>query len=75
MSKCALYRKMMQYGIKLSIKLPSETNINFVNSYLKSVVFLVKSITFTIFQLRLRYFVLKIVLVLNILPKFGLACF
>ena len=39
MSKCALYSKMMQYGIKLSKKHPSETNINFVNSYLKSVVF------------------------------------
>ena len=27
---------MMQYGIKLSTKHPSETNNNFENSYLKS---------------------------------------
>ena len=46
MSKCALYRKMMQYGIKLSTKHPSETNNNFENSYLKSVNVSVKSITF-----------------------------
>ena len=37
---------MMQYGIKLSTKHPSETNNNFENSYLKSVIFSVKSITF-----------------------------
>ena len=30
---------------------------------------------FTIFQLRLRYFVIKILLVLNILPILGSACF
>ena len=42
LSKCALYRKMMQYGIKLSTKHPSETNSNFENSYLKSVIFSVK---------------------------------
>ena len=29
LSKCALYRKMMQYGIKLSIEHRSETNFNF----------------------------------------------
>ena len=45
MSKGALYRKMMQYGIKLSTKHLSETNNNFENSYLKSVIFSVKSIT------------------------------
>ena len=75
LSKCALYGKMMQYGIKSSTKHPSETDNNFEKSYLKSVIFSVKSIIFTIFQLRLRYFVIKIVLVLNILPKFGSACF
>ena len=32
MSKGALYRKMMQYGIKLSTKHPSEANNNFENS-------------------------------------------
>ena len=34
LSKCALYRKMMQYGIKLRTKHPSDTNNNFENSYL-----------------------------------------
>ena len=42
LSKYALYRKMMQYGIKLSTKHPSETNNNFENSYLKSIIFLIK---------------------------------
>ena len=37
---------MMQYGIKLSTKHPSETNNNFENSYLKSVNVSVKGITF-----------------------------
>ena len=46
MSKCALYRKMMQYGIKLSTKQPSETKNNFENSYLKSIIFTVKNRTF-----------------------------
>ena len=67
-SKGALYRKMMQYGVKLSTKHPSETNKNFENSYLFG-----KNRPFTIFQIRLRYFVNKIVLVLNIFPIFGLA--
>ena len=66
---------MMQYGIKVSSKHPSETKNNFENSYLKSIIFSVKIELFTIFQLRLRYFVIKIVLVLNILPIFGSACF
>ena len=48
---------MMQYGIKLSTKQPSETNNNFKNSYLKSIIFLI--ILFTIFQVRLRYIVSK----------------
>ena len=34
-----------------------------------------KNFFFTIFQLRLRYFVIKIILTLNILPILGLACF
>ena len=33
---------MMHYGIKLSTKHPSETNNNFVNSNLKSIIYLVK---------------------------------
>ena len=39
LSKCTLYRKMLQYGIKLSTKHPSETNNNFENTYLKSIIF------------------------------------
>ena len=35
MLKDALYCKMMQYGIKLSAKHPSDTNNNFENVYLK----------------------------------------
>ena len=33
------FRKMMQYGIKLSTEHPSETNNNYENSYLKSIIF------------------------------------
>ena len=39
LSKCALYRKMMLYGIKLSTEHWSETTINFKKSYLKSLIF------------------------------------
>ena len=39
LSNRALYRKMMQYGIKLSTNHPSETNNNFEISYLKSIIF------------------------------------
>ena len=42
----AQYRKLMQYGLNLSTKHPSETNNNFENSYLKSIIVLVKYITF-----------------------------
>ena len=75
LSKCALYLKMMQYWIKLSTKHPSETNHNFENSSLKSIIFCIKIKLFTIFKLRLRYFVIKIILMLNILPILGLVCF
>ena len=61
LSKGALYRKMMQHGIKLSTKYPSETNKNFENCYLESIIFGKKIKLFTIFQLRLRYFVSKII--------------
>ena len=71
LSKGALYRKMMQYGFKLSTKHPPETNNHLKNSHLKSISILVKNELFTIFQLRLRYFVIKIILVLNILPILG----
>ena len=66
---------MVQCGIKLSTKLPSETNNNFENYGLKSIIFLIEIKLFTIFQLKLRYFVVKIILVLNILPILDLACF
>ena len=39
LSKCALYRKTVQYGIKLSTGHRSETNINFKKSCLKSLIF------------------------------------
>ena len=39
LSKCARYHKMMQYGIKLSTKHPSETKTHFEHSYLKSTIF------------------------------------
>ena len=67
-SKGALYRKLMQYSIELSTKHPSETNYNFESCYLKSIIFGKKIKLFTIFQLRLRYFVIKIILELNSLP-------
>ena len=56
LSKGALYRKMVQYGIKLSTNHPSETNNNFENSYLKSVIFLVKSITFYNIPIKIEIF-------------------
>ena len=37
---------MMQYGDEMSTKHPFQTNNNFENSYLKQVIFSVKSITF-----------------------------
>ena len=71
LSKCALYHKMMQ----LSTKHLSETNNYFENCYLKSIIFEIKIKLFTIFQSRLTYFVIKIILVLNILPILGLVYF
>ena len=56
MSKCALYRKMMQYGIKLSTKQPSETKNNFENSYLKSIIFSVKNRTFYNIPIKIEIF-------------------
>ena len=41
---------------------------------MKSIIF-VKNIFFTIFQLRLRYFVINIILILNILPILSSTCF
>ena len=39
LSKCTLYRKMMQYGIEFSTNHPSKTINNFENSYLKLIIF------------------------------------
>ena len=50
LSKGALYHTMMQYGIKLSTKHPSETKNYFENSYLKSFFLSVKIELLTIFQ-------------------------
>ena len=56
LSKGALYRKMVHYEIKLSLKHPSETKNNFENSYLKSVIFSVKSITFYNIPIKIEIF-------------------
>ena len=56
LSKGALYHRMMQYGIKLSTKHPSENNNNFEISYLKSVMFSVKSITFYNIPIKIEVF-------------------
>ena len=56
MSKGALDRKMMQYGIKLSTKQPSETKNNFENSYLKSIIFSVKNRTFYNIPIKIEIF-------------------
>ena len=66
---------MVQYGIKLSTKHPSETKNNFENPYLKSIPFSVKNRTFYNIPIKIEIFAIKLVLVLNILPIFGLACF
>ena len=56
LSKNALYRKMMQYGIEMSTKHPSETNNNFENSYLKQVIFSVKSKSFYNIPIKIEIF-------------------
>ena len=47
---------MIQYRIKLSTKHPSETNSKFENSYLKSVIFSIKSITFYNIRIKIEIF-------------------
>ena len=47
---------MMQYGIKFSTEHPSETNNNFEKSYLESVIFSVKSITFYNIPIKIEIF-------------------
>ena len=75
LSKGALYRKMMQYGIKLSTKHPYENINNFENCYLKSIIVLVKNKTLYNIPIKIKIFCIKIILALNILPILGLACF
>ena len=47
---------MMQYGIKLGPKHPSETNNNFENVYLKSTIFLNKNYTFYNIPTKIKIF-------------------
>ena len=47
---------MMQYGIKLSTEHPSETNNKIEKSYLESVIFSVKSITFYNIPIKIEIF-------------------
>ena len=68
---CIIYSiERRHYGFKLNTKYPSEINNKFEKTYLKSIIN-----HFTIFQLRVRYFVIKTMLVLNILPILGLTLF
>ena len=66
---------MMQYGIKLSSKHPSENKNNFEKSYLKSFIFSVKNRTFYNIPIKIEIFCNQNSIGLNILPIFGLACF
>ena len=56
LSKGALYRKMVHYGIKLNTKHPSETINNFENCYLKSIIFGVKNNTFYYIPIKIKIF-------------------
>ena len=47
---------MMQYAIKLSTKHRSETNNNFENSYLKSIMFLIKKLKFYNIPIKIKIF-------------------
>ena len=57
--KGALYRKMMQYGFKLSTMHPPETNNHLKNSYLKSISILVKNKTFYNIPFKIKIFCYK----------------
>ena len=56
LSKGELYRKMMQYGFKLSTKHPPETINHLKNSYLKSISILVKYNTFYNIPIKIKIF-------------------
>ena len=47
---------MMQYGIQLSTTLPSKTKNNYENSYLKSIIFFCKNITFYNIPIKIEIF-------------------
>ena len=47
---------MMQYGIKLGTKHPSETKTNFENSYLKLIIFFVKNRTLYKIPIKIEIF-------------------
>ena len=47
---------MIQYGIKISTKHPSETKNNFENSYLKSIISLGKNISFYNILIKIKIF-------------------
>ena len=56
LSQGSLYRKMMQYGFKLSTKHPPETNYNFEHSYLKPISFWVNNKTFYNIPIKIKIF-------------------
>ena len=56
LSKGALYRKMIQYGFKLSTKHPPEINNHLKNSYLKSISILVKNDLFYNIPIKIKIF-------------------
>ena len=56
LSKSALYRKMMQYGFKLSTKHPSETNHNFEKILFKINQYFGKKCKFYIIPIKIKIF-------------------
>ena len=56
LSKGALYRKMVQYGFKLSTKHPPETYNHFEKCYFKSISILVKNKTFYNIPIKIKIF-------------------
>ena len=76
LSKGALYRKLVQYGIDLSTKHPFETNnIFFLNSHLKSITSLVNNKTLHNIPIKNNIFCNQNNITHKILPILGLACF
>ena len=66
---------MINTGFKYAQSIPLKP-ITMLKSHLKAIIFGGKrNFFFTIFQLRLRYCVIKIIVILNSLPILGLSCF